>query len=215
VPELLYKPLAGGGWPAFGGRGRYALPMTSAPGPWMPDLGWVLPFERGYHLCTAETLFPWLHEELYAAEGRGARVVAGDLRVFASVRLLCRLRWSRADALQLFDAHLADLGRVCRQHGGRMPRPFVRTDATWEQLRERIGSAPRWYRAYAVATERVAVAMGSLSFRRPASDAVGAPRRDPAGRRVRDAFFAHVHRGMRPAIDGLPAPVADADRASA
>lgn len=74
MPEPLYKPLAHGGRPAFGGRGHYRLPAGGAPGAWLPDLGWVVPRERGYHLCTRETLWDWLHEEIYAAEGRGAQV---------------------------------------------------------------------------------------------------------------------------------------------
>lgn len=216
MPELLYKPLARAGWPAFGGRGRYALPTASGPGSWMPDWRWVRPFERGYHLCTAETLFPWLHEELYAAEGHGARVVAGDLRVYASVRLLCRLRWSRRDALQLFAEHLADLEDLCHQYDAPIPRPFVRSDVTWAQLREQIGLAQRWYRAYTTATERVVMAIAGLSFQHPApEDGYGLPLGERASWRIRDAFFAHVHRGMRPVIGALRAPVADAGRASA
>lgn len=193
MPEPLYKPLARGGRPAFGGRGCYCLPAGGVPGPWLPDLGWVVPRERGYHLCTRETLWDWLHEEIYAAEGRGARVAGAGVQVYASVRLLRRLRWGRDDALQLFDEQLADLEERCAREAVPVPRPYRHIGTEWRHLRDHIAASQRWYRAFTAATERVVVAMSARSCQHEHLGAGPcAHHRESAERHVRAAFWAHL-----------------------
>ena len=83
---LAYKFLAAG---AIGPLSGVAWPR---PGEWL-DAGGVIVGRRGAHVCRADQLAHWLHDELWEVETDGEHVAAPDCFVVARARLVRRIAW--------------------------------------------------------------------------------------------------------------------------
>ena len=84
---VAYKFLAAG---AIGPLSRVAWPPL---GTWL-DTGTVIVGKRGAHVCRAEDLAHWIHDELWRVEVDGPQVAAPDCFVVPRARLVHRVtRW--------------------------------------------------------------------------------------------------------------------------
>jgi hypothetical protein len=92
---IAYKFLAAG---AIGPLSRVAWP---AAGTWL-DTGDVIVGRRGAHLCRADQLAHWLHDELWAVETDGPGTAAPDCFVVARARLVTRIAGWNADGAARF-----------------------------------------------------------------------------------------------------------------
>lgn len=113
MTELYFKVLAKDGQCANGGEAQYSLPTKNedgswTPGEWMPKIANLVPCQSGYHLCRADQLVQWLHEEIYLAEWRGERVEAGDKFVVSECRLLKKLEAWNEKSARLFCCDCAE-----------------------------------------------------------------------------------------------------------
>jgi hypothetical protein len=81
---IAYKFLASG---AIGPLSRVAWP---APGEWL-DTGTAIVGKRGAHVCNADQLAHWLHDELWTIEVEGPQLAAPDCFVVTRARLVERV----------------------------------------------------------------------------------------------------------------------------
>lgn len=111
---LAYKFLARG---AVGPISGFAWP---APGAWIEITGALIPGRRGAHVCRAEQLAHWLHDELWQCEVAGEQLAALDCIVASRARLIRRVdAWTAAAATQLADACIAHAGELLSAAGAR------------------------------------------------------------------------------------------------
>ena len=94
-----WKVLDAKGQSVHGGTYTYDLPTNGRPGKWTPRITDLELCARGYHLCRDTDLIHWLGgATIYAAEARGAILVADDKIVAESVRLIARTPWDATSA---------------------------------------------------------------------------------------------------------------------
>lgn len=83
----MFKFLARG---AIGPLSRVAWP---APGEWLVAAGPLRVGRNGAHVCRAEDLAHWLHDELWRIEVAGEQLVGPDCVVVERARLISRVDW--------------------------------------------------------------------------------------------------------------------------
>lgn len=106
----LYKVLNEDGTPCWGGSGRWLLPAGGKPGRWMPRIDGLVPYERGYHVCTLDQLPIWFGPTIYVVEVRGERIDLDDKSVVSSARLLRRIDGWNERTARLFAVDCAERG---------------------------------------------------------------------------------------------------------
>ena len=137
---------------------------TYRPGKWLPPIASPVACERGYHGCRDQDLVHWLHDRIWAIEGRGV-VVASDKVVMESFRFTSPTPWDEV-AARLFAVECASEVR------------HLNTDP---RVEEALEVATRYALGDATAEERAA-----------AWDAAGDAARDAAGDAARDAQTQRV-----------------------
>jgi hypothetical protein len=75
-------PLSGFAWPA---------PTRDAPGAWVEADGPLAVCARGVHVCRAQDLAHWIHDELWEVEADGGSIEGVDCIVVARARLVRRI----------------------------------------------------------------------------------------------------------------------------
>ena len=85
-----YKFLAAGAKAPITGF-QWPVPQLEAPGAWVEAAGPLEPCARGAHVCRANELAFWLHDELWELEIEGERMEGYDCVVVERARLVRRL----------------------------------------------------------------------------------------------------------------------------
>ncbi|SRR6266508_744293 len=93
-------PISGFAWPR---------PTNDAPGAWVEADGALALCANGSHLCRAQDLAHWLHDELWQTEAAGAELEGLDCLVVRRARLVRRI-----DAWHL--GGCARFAEACAQH---------------------------------------------------------------------------------------------------
>jgi len=155
----------------------------------MPEITGIVPFDRGYHVCTLEQLPEWLHSELYECECDGEHAYHDYKHVFGRARLTRRLSaWNERTArlyacdcaehvLPLYEAAMP--GDTRPRRAIEVARLYADGKATSEELAAAVDDARAAARAASWAAARAA-----------AGTAAGAAAVDAAGAAAVDAAWA-------------------------
>lgn len=131
---------------AAGARGPFSGVAWPAIGAWLASDGPVVVGKRGAHVCRADQLAHWLHEELWQVELDGVQLDGPDCVVAERARLLARVdAWSQGGAVRF--------ARACVDHA----RIVVGDDP---QLADADEALRHGYPAVAAYAAAVAVARG-------------------------------------------------------
>jgi hypothetical protein len=107
---LAYKFLAAG---AIGPLSRFAWPTPrgDTAGDWVVTTGPIVVGRHGAHVCRADQLAHWLHDELWTVEIAGDEVAALDCVVVARARLVRHVTAWRGGGAAQFAAACVDHAR--------------------------------------------------------------------------------------------------------
>jgi len=108
-----HKFLASGGHGPFSGF-AWPLPAGDEPGAWVTAEGRLAPCARGVHVCRADDLAHWIHDELWEVETSGESIEGTDCLIVRGARLVRRIdSWAEGRhgfALACIDHALAEAG---------------------------------------------------------------------------------------------------------
>jgi hypothetical protein len=148
---IAYKFLARGAVGAVTGR------RWPEPGKWLEVEGPLGMCSRGVHLCRAEDLAHWLHDELWKVESEGDQVEGIDCLVARRARLVQRIdSWHQGGAGRFAEA--------CAEHAILLADQAVagRVTANLQAFIEDARVSAR-YGYFAVAAHAAALAVAGLS----------------------------------------------------
>jgi hypothetical protein len=99
---------------AHGGVGPFSGRAWPAVGEWIETIGELAPCVRGVHVCRAEDLAHWIHDELWELETDGDHVEGLDCLVVPRARLVRRIdAWSDGGARAFAEACVAHAEEQC------------------------------------------------------------------------------------------------------
>jgi hypothetical protein len=155
-------PISGFAWPR---------PTDDAPGSWVETDGALVLCANGSHLCRAQDLAHWLHDELWESEAAGEQFEGLDCLVVRRARLVRRI-----DAWHLGGS--ARFAEACAQHATELA-DRAPPGTTRDELEGLLGDAFSSARAGYIAVSAYASALAVAKLRDP-SDQHDAYRRERA-----------------------------------